>query len=156
MTTTEKTDPPFELELERLIHAPRQRVFDAWTRSEPMSQWFAPRPFQLVVHEMDFRPGGRFRMAMHGPNGEDFPFTGTYREIVPPERLSWSGEFAIGPADQILTVVTFESRGADTLVHVRQTFHVITPETEFATKGARQGWTMTLDQLAEFCRESAS
>jgi uncharacterized protein YndB with AHSA1/START domain len=99
---------------------------------------------------------GRFSMAMRGPNGEDFPFTGTHREIVPPERLSWSSEFASGPADQVSTVVTFESRGDGTRVHVRQTFHVMTPAIEHATKGAKQGWTMTLDQLEAFCREPAS
>jgi uncharacterized protein YndB with AHSA1/START domain len=154
-TTPEKSGPAFELELERLIQAPRARVFEAWTRPEQISQWFAPKPFTLVVHEMDFRPGGRFRMAMRGPNGEDFPFSGTYREIVPPERLSWSGEFSSGPADQISTLVTFASRGDGTLVHVRQTFHVMTPQIEHATKGARQGWAMTLDQLEAFCRQQA-
>jgi len=99
---------------------------------------------------MDFRPGGRFSMAMRGPDGNDFPFTGVYREIVPPATLSWTGEFASGPADQMTTVVTFEAQGQQTVVHARQTFHVMTPEIERATKGAQQGWTMTLDQLAEY------
>jgi len=155
-TTADKSEPVFELELERLIRAPRERVFEAWTRPEQMVQWFAPKPFQLVVEEMDFRPGGRSRMAMRGPNGEDFPFTGTYREIVAPERLVWTSEFSTGPADQITTVVTFESEGDHTRVRVRQTFHVMTPEIENATKGARQGWTMTLDQLQALCEEAAS
>ena len=105
-----------------------------------MAQWFAPKPFKLIVDQMDFRPGGRFRMAMRGPNGEGFPFTGTYREIVSPAKLCWTGEFASGPADQVSTVVTFEEQGQRTKVHVRH-----------ATKGAKQGWTMTLDQLEAFC-----
>jgi uncharacterized protein YndB with AHSA1/START domain len=145
------TNPAFELVLERIIDAPRTRVFEAWTKPEQMAQWFAPRLFKLVVHKMDFRPGGRFSMAMRGPNGEDFPFTGTYREIVPPAKLSWTGEFATGPADQMSTVVTFDEQGRTTRICVRQTFHVMTPEIEHATKGARQGWTMTFDQLEAFC-----
>ena len=48
-------------------------------------------------------------------------------------------------------MVTFEERGQQTTMHVRQTFYVMTPEIEHATKGANQGWTMTLDQLAAFC-----
>ena len=76
--------PAFELVLERVIDAPRARVYEAWTKPEQMSQWFAPKPFQLVIHTMDFRPGGRFSMAMRGPDGNEFPFTGVYREIVPP------------------------------------------------------------------------
>lgn len=149
--SAQKTKPAFELVLERVIDAPRERVYEAWTSPKQMAQWFAPKPYKLIIHTMDFRPGGRFSMAMRGPDGEDFPFTGTYREIVPPEKLSWTGEFASGPADQISTVVTFEEQGQQTRVHVRQTFHVMTPEIEHATKGAQQGWTMTLDQLAEFC-----
>ena len=90
-------------------------------------------------------------MAMRGPDGQDFPFTGTYREIVPPAKLSWTGEFPGGPADQMTTVVTFEEQGQKTRLHVRQTFHVMTPMIEMATKGAEQGWTMTLDQLEQFC-----
>jgi uncharacterized protein YndB with AHSA1/START domain len=144
-------NPAFELVLERLVDAPRGRVFEAWARPEQMAQWFAPRPFQLAIDETDFRPGGRFRMAMRGPNGENFPFSGTYREIIPPAKLSWTGEFAGGPPDQISTAVSFAEQGQKTRIHVRQSFDVMTPESEHATKGARQGWTMTLDQLAAFC-----
>jgi len=140
--------PAFELVLERVIDAPRARVFEAWTNPEQMAQWFAPKPFKLIIDKMDFRPGGRFSMAMRGPDGNDFPFTGVYREIVPPAKLSWAGEFASGPPEQVSTVVTFEEEGQKTKVHVRQTFHVMTPEIEHATKGAKRGWTMTLDQLA--------
>ncbi|MBI4248670.1 MAG: SRPBCC domain-containing protein [Elusimicrobia bacterium] len=49
--------------------------------------------------------------------------------------------------------MTFEEQGPKTKLHVRQTFHVMTPETERAAKGANQGWTMTLDQLERFCSE---
>ena len=143
--------PAFELELTRAIDAPRARVYEAWTRPEQMAQWFAPKPFQLVIHTMDFRPGGRFSMAMRGPDGSNFPFTGVYRETVTPAKLSWNGEFSSGPADQMSTVVTLEEQDHKTKVHVRQTFHVMTPEIEHATKGAEQGWTMTLDQLETFC-----
>jgi uncharacterized protein YndB with AHSA1/START domain len=141
---------PAAVVLDRVIDAPREQVFEAWTNPEAVKRWSAPKPFELAVHEMDFRPGGRFRMAMRGPNGEDFPFTGTYREVAPPDRLVWTSEFATGPAEQITTVVTFEDRGGKTRLHVRQTFHVVTPEIEHAMKGAPQGWGMTLDQLAEF------
>ena len=67
--SAQKTRPAFELVLERVIDAPRERVFEAWTKPEQMAQWFAPKPFQLVIHTMDFRPGGRFSMAMRGPDG---------------------------------------------------------------------------------------
>jgi len=145
------TKPAIEFEFTRVIDAPRERVYEAWTKQEQIVKWFAPKPFQLIVNQMDFRPGGKFAMAMRGPNGEDFPFTGTYREIVPPAKLSWNGEFQGDPADNILTVVTFEEVGSKTKVHARQTFYVITPTVKHASAGAKQGWTMTLNQLAEVC-----
>ncbi len=145
--------PAFDLVLERIINAPRAQVFEAWTKPEHVKRWFAPRPYTLSVEKMDFRPGGSFSMAMRAPDGAEHPFTDVYREIVPPAKLVWTGEFASGPADQISTVVTFEEQGQKTKVHVRQTFHVMTPEIEQATKGAQQGWTMTLDQLEAFCSQ---
>ena len=55
--------PEFELVLERVIDAPRARVFDAWAKSEKVAKWFAPRPLTLEVVRMDFRSGGGFQMA---------------------------------------------------------------------------------------------
>ena len=141
--------PPFELAFERLIDAPCEKVYDAWTDPKKMSQWFAPKPFQLIVKSMDFRPGGKFDMAMRGPDGNDFPFTGTYRVITPPSLLSWSGEFTSGPAEQMSTTVSFKEEDGKTRLRARQTFFVMTPTIEMATKGANQGWNMTLDQLTE-------
>ncbi len=150
-----RTEPPAVV-LDRVIDAPRERVYEAWTTPDAVKRWFAPKPFELAVHEMDFRPGGRFRMAMRGPNGEDFPFTGTYREVAPPDRLVWTSEFATGPAEQMTTVVTFEDQGGKTALHVRQTFHVVMPEMAGAIKGAPHGWGITLDQLAEVCRAGSA
>lgn len=100
--------PAFELVLTQVIAAPRERVYEAWTKPEQMAQWFAPKPYQLIVGSMDFRIGGKFSMAMQEPLGDKHAFTGTYRDIAPPAKLSWTGEFTGGSADQISTVVTFE------------------------------------------------
>jgi uncharacterized protein YndB with AHSA1/START domain len=143
--------PAFELVLERVIDASRARVFEAWAKPEQLQRWFAPNPYRLRVERMDFRPGGAFRMAMLAPSGAEHEFSGVYSEIVPPARLVWIGEFATGPAEQIRTEVNFEEQGTATRVPVRQTFSVLTPETEPVTKGAKEGWTMTLDQLQAFC-----
>ena len=148
MTTANK--PAFELVLSRVIDAPRARVFEAWAKPKRLARWFAPKPYTLPKCEMDFRPGGSFRMAMRAPDGTEHPFSGVYREIVPPEKLVWIGEFPNGPAEQMLTTVTFEDQAGKTKLAVRQTFSVLTPETEPHTKGAKPGWTATLDQLAEY------
>jgi uncharacterized protein YndB with AHSA1/START domain len=138
----------------RLIDAPRERVYAAWAEPERMAKWFAPKPFELIVHRMDFRPGGRFRMAMRGPDGSDFPFSGRYGEIVPGEKLTWAGELGDGPPEQVSTVVTFKDEGGGTRLDARQTFHVITPDIEQALAGADAGWNMTLDQLTAHVAEA--
>jgi uncharacterized protein YndB with AHSA1/START domain len=139
--------PAFELVLTRVIDAPRERVFAAWSKPEQVSRWFAPLPYTLPKCEMDFRPGGRFIMTMRSPEGQEHPFSGTYREVTPYSRLVWVGEFPYGPKDQMTTTITFEAEGKKTKLTVRQTFSVLTPETEPHTKGAKMGWTATLDQL---------
>lgn len=144
------TKPAFELEIDRLVDAPRAHVYKAWTDTEQMKKWFAPRPFTLVVKSVDFRPGGRYEMAMRGPNGEDFPFTGTYREIDPPAKLSWTGEFPDMPKDTILTVITFTEEGGKTRVRAKQTFSMLSPTAQHAVAGAKEGWGMTMDQLVQF------
>lgn len=145
--TTKK--PEFELILDRVIDAPIQRVWEAWADPEQLAKWFAPKPYTLSVEKMELRAGGAFAMAMHSPDGATHAFSGVYQEVVPRSRIVWTGEFPGDPAGNIRTEVTFESQGQRTKITAHQTFAVLTPVNEQATRGARQGWTMTLDQLAQ-------
>lgn len=79
-----------------------------------------------------------------------------YEVWMTPEKLSWSGEFSGGAADQVAVEVTFEDASDKTIVRVVQAFHTMTPKLERAAKGARQGWTRTLNQLASFCTQAES
>lgn len=154
-TPKNASKPAFELVLTRVIDAPRERVFAAWSEPEQVARWFAPSPYTLPKCEMDFRVGGKFSMAMRAPDGTEHPFTGVYREIDRPSRIVWVGEFPYGPAEQMTTTIDFEAQGNKTKLTARQTFSVLTPETEPHTKGAKQGWTATLDQLAAHCESKA-
>ncbi len=131
-----------ELLLTRSIDAPRRVVFEAWSRPEHVSRWWGPRGFTLSACEMDFRAGGRFRYVMRGPDGAEYPFDGVYDEIVPPERIVFTG--TVGD-EEIRTTVTFAEHGGRTTLTVRQTV----PSNEFYARGQKQGWTETLDRLAE-------
>ncbi len=158
MTKTKEADvqksgkPGFELRMEKIIDAPLERVWRAWSDPEQIAKWFAPKPLTLRVDKMDFRSGGGFAMAMVFPDGSRHDFSGVYREVLPPSRIIWTGEFPGDPKDNIRTEITFKSLGARTQINVHQSFAVITPVNDPATKGAHQGWTMTLNQLAEFCQ----
>lgn len=147
--------PEFELKLERVIDAPRARVFEAWAKPEQVAKWFAPKPLTLRVDKMELRSGGSFKMAMVWPDGRTHDFGGTYVEVVPLEKIVWTGEFPGDPKDNIRTEVVFEDAGGKTKLKVRQTFAVVTEISRQPTQGAKQGWTMTLDQLEEWCARNS-
>lgn len=131
-----------ELAFSRTFDAPRAFVFEAWSRPEHVSRWWGPRGFTLSACEMEFRPGGRFRYVMRGPDGVEYPFDGMYDEIMPQERIVFTGDVG---GEAIRTIVTFAGRGGKTTLTVRQTV----PSNELYARGQGQGWTETLDRLAE-------
>ena len=61
------------LVVSRLIAAPPELVFDAFTHVDQVTQWWGPRGFANTTHEMDVRPGGRWRYTMHAADGTDYP-----------------------------------------------------------------------------------
>lgn len=83
----------FDLVLERVLDAPPETVFRAYTDPEILSQWFAPKPWRITDAIVEPRPGGRFQFMMHGPDGEAFPNTGVFLEVVPNRRIITTDAF---------------------------------------------------------------
>ena len=131
------------LAMVRTFDAPRSLVFEAWTKAEHVRQWFTPRPLTTPACEVDFRPGGPFRITMRFPEGGDHPFDATFGEIDPPRMLTFDGKLPDG--NVIHTRVTFEDLDERTTVTVVQSYAFSTD----ATRGATDGWTATLEQLGE-------
>jgi uncharacterized protein YndB with AHSA1/START domain len=71
----------------RLLNAPRQLVFSAFTDPKHLAQWWGPDGFTTTTHSFEFRPGGVWHFVMHGPDGRDYQNRITYEEIIRPERL---------------------------------------------------------------------
>ena len=69
-----------------VVDAPRARVFEAWTDPTHVAQWWGPDGFTNTIQEMDVRPGGVWRLVMHGPDGVDYKNKSIFDEIVKPER----------------------------------------------------------------------
>ena len=132
-----------ELIMSRTFDAPRRMVFEAWTKAEHVAKWFTPRPLTTSLCDVDFRPGGVFRVSMRMPDGTEHLFDGSFTEIDAPERLVFIG--ALGDGNEIHTTVTFADEGDKTKLTVHQTYAFESS----ATRGAKQGWTATLDQLGE-------
>ncbi len=140
----------FVLSITRRLDAPRELVFKVWSQPEHLARWWGPKDFTLPSCQMDFRPGGAFRFTMRGANGKDHTLQGVYREIVPPERLSFSwrwvdeAEDCAGPETQV--TVTLESQGNKTLL----TLHQARFDTVSARDSHGEGWGESLDRLTDY------
>src|SRR3954464_8378475 len=95
MTATSEATPSSdrELVLARMIDAPREKLFRAWTDPELLKQWFAPLPYTTPHAEMDVRPGGSSLTVMRGPDGNEFPNQGVYLEVIENERLVFTDAY---------------------------------------------------------------
>jgi uncharacterized protein YndB with AHSA1/START domain len=114
-TPTEK-----EIVVTRVFNAPRQLVFDAFTKPELLKRWlFGPADWTLEVCEVDLRVGGSYRYVWRSPRGEEMGMGGVHREVVPPERIvatqlfdqDWTNGEAIG------TIILTEQDGKTTLTN---------------------------------------
>jgi uncharacterized protein YndB with AHSA1/START domain len=140
-----------EIVTTRVVDAPRERVWKAWTDREQVAQWWGPNGFTNTIHEMDLRPGGVWRFVMHGPDGTDYKNKIVYEEIVKPERLSYLHE----SAPRFHATATFEERDGRTTVTLRSIFD--TAEARDRTVkvfGAIEGAKQMMGRLAEHLAKS--
>lgn len=109
-----------ELVVTRTFRAPPHLVFEAWVRPELFKRWWVPESFglNLLSCEMDVRTGGSYRLVFAG-NPEPIAFFGTYIEVTPHSRLSWSNDES---PEGSITTVTFEERDGGTLVVVHDLY----------------------------------
>ncbi len=82
-----------ELVLTRLIDAPHDKLYRAWTEPELLKQWFAPLPYTTPRAELDVRPGGASLVVMRAPDGNEIPCRGVYLEVVPNERIVFTDAY---------------------------------------------------------------
>lgn len=138
------------LVITRVFDAPRRLVFKAWTHSEHLMHWWGPRGFTSTILANDVRPGGAYRFYMRGPESDDHWLQGVYREVVEPERLVMAGAWADANGKptrpETLLTVTFEEHEGKTKLTLHQTVF----ESVTACDAHREGWTSSLDCLAEY------
>ena len=137
-----------EMILTRVVDAPRELMWKLWTEPEHIRKWWGPKGFTLPGCEMDFRTGGAYRYVMRGPDGQDNPFHGVYREIVRNERIVFTAILDNLPGHELVTTVTFADEGGKTKLTVRQTTPPGVPGL-----GQNQGWSETLERLADLVAE---
>ncbi len=155
-----------DLVLERVLDAPPDVVWRAWTDPELMKKWWAPRPYQTPEVEVELRPGGRFYTRMTGPDGFDSPGEGCVLEVVEGEKIVWTSALLGGyrPAGDIedcggfpFTAIVTLSGAPDGKTFYRAiALHRNAADSETHAKmGFHEGWGTCADQLGEVAKELA-
>ncbi len=149
MTSTPVSDR--ELVLSRLIDAPCEKVYRAWTDAEILKQWFAPKPWSTPHAELDVRPGGSTLVVMSDPNGNQFPNRGIYLEIVPNRKLvitdAYSSAWEPSEKPFFTAVLTFEDEGGKTRYTARARHRTVEDKEAHEKMGFHEGWGQCADQL---------
>jgi uncharacterized protein YndB with AHSA1/START domain len=140
-----------ELTLTRIIDAPREKVYRAWTDPELLKQWFAPQPWTTPYAELDVRPGGANLVVMRGPQGQEFPNRGIYLEVVKNERLVFTDAYtsAWEPAEKpfMTVILTFEEHGGKTQYTACVRHWTVADRERHEQMGFHAGWGKCTDQL---------
>ena len=159
---------PFEIS--RVVDAPRERVWQAWTEAERLKKWWGPKGFTVKQCKVDLRPGGLMHYCLRTPDGKDMWGKFVYREIVKPEKLVWLNSFSdekggttVHPMSptwprEMLTTVTFEAQGGKTKVTVQ--WLPVDTSTDLERKtfeegrdSMKMGWSGTFEQFADYLKK---
>jgi uncharacterized protein YndB with AHSA1/START domain len=116
-TGTLKVTTPSDTEVQmiRVFNAPKQMVYDAFSKPELLKRWFGPRGWSLETCEVDHRVGGGFRFMMAGPEGAKLGMRGRYIELNPPNGSVHAESFDDYPGESIVTSTFVEANGKTTL-----------------------------------------
>ena len=139
-----------EIVLTREFDAPRDLVFKAHTSCEHMSRWWGPRRYVVAECEIDFRPGGAWRIVHRGAEGEEYVFHGEFREIVPPERIVWTFEFDGAPGSVSVDTLTLEEQAGRTTLTATSVFGSTEERDGMLQSGMESGAAETYDRLEEY------
>jgi uncharacterized protein YndB with AHSA1/START domain len=144
--------PDREIVIKRTFDAPRELVFAMWTDPQHLPHWYGPNGFTTTIHEMDLKPGGVWRLTMHGPDGRDYYNNLVFCEIVRPERLVYR-HVPDKRAEPVThqTIVAFEARGNKTDLTLRLVFDT-NEARDYAIKTyhAVEGGKQTVGRLADY------
>ncbi|MGH8400218.1 MAG: SRPBCC family protein [Gammaproteobacteria bacterium] len=155
---SQASDLEREVTLTRILDAPRELVFKVWTDPQHLAQWWGPHGFTNPVCDVDLRPGGKILIHMRGPDGITYPMTGTFNEIVAPERLvflSAALDQDGTPVLESLTTVTFAKHGdRQTKLTVHARARGLKPIAAQYLAGMQAGWTQSLERLDAHLRQA--
>ena len=146
---TVHTDEPV-ISYRRFVKAPPALVFRAWTDPDALRQWMGPRVLEMVACEMDVRVGGAYRFVSRAPDGQEYGFSGEYREISPPHRLVSTFIFDGMPEDVVVETLELQDVEGGTLL-VGHSRHVsFEARDAHLANGMEYGMNESMERLDEW------
>ena len=139
-----------EIVMTRVFDAPRDLVFEAHSSCEHLSHWWGPRRYEVASCQVDFRPGGAWRIVHRNADGEEFGFRGEYREIVPPARIVWTFEFEGMPGHVSVETLTLEEHDGKTTLTATAVYDSVEDRDAMLETGMEAGAAETYDRLDEY------
>lgn len=144
-----------KIKIEREFAAPLSKVWAAWTESELLDQWWAPKPWKAKTKKMDFREGGFWLYAMVSPEGEEHYGRADYKSITTGKSFTALDGFSdsegiiIKDFPQNKWDTNFKELSESTLVKVELTFDTIADLEKIIEMGFKEGFLSALDNLEE-------
>jgi len=148
--TTVERKSERELVVTRTFSAPARIVFEAWIKPDLLKRWWAPKSFGIsfISCEADVRVGGTYRFVFgHPASKQPMEFYGRYLEVTPHSRLVWTNDE--GGEGGAVTTVTFENRGAETLVVMNDLYSSKEALDGAIASGSTTGFSEAFEQLDE-------
>ncbi len=145
-----------ELVLDLILNAPADKLYRCFTEADLLKQWFAPKPWSIKSVDIDVRPGGRMNFVMASPEGQEFPNSGIYIEVIPNKKVVTTDAITpdFRPAGPFMVAeVTFEDLG-DGTTRYRAVARHWSEETkkQHEAMGFEPGWTQTAKQMEELAQ----
>jgi uncharacterized protein YndB with AHSA1/START domain len=142
-----------ELRISRLLNAPIELVWEAWTKPEHLRQWWGPNGFTNTISKMDVVENGFWELVMHGPDGTDYKNKSIFKEVIKYKKIVY--EHITGP--KFIATIAFEPVGNKT----QMTWHMLFPTREefiqtVETFKADEGLKQNVDKLEEYLAKNLS
>ena len=153
-------NPKLDLVFERTVAISVEQIWKAWTQPDTLMKWFCPKPWKVTDCRIDLKPGGEFYTVMEGPNGEKMPNDGCYLEVIPNQKIVWTGMMTKGfrPAApnhlgfSFVATIMMSKSDKGTLYKAIVAHADEEGRKKHEQMGFQEGWGKALDQLVELTK----
>jgi PhnB protein len=144
-----------KVKVTREFAAPLAKVWAAWTQSELLDQWWAPKPWKAIIKKMEFKEGGHWLYVMAGPEGEEHWCRADFKSISPNKSFKVSEAFC-DPNGKITNEFPiaywhckFSEASNKTTVDIEIEYDSLADLEKYIEMGFKEGFTSGLNNLDE-------